>query len=163
MPARHRPPKLNDGFFSWILPTIRWNQKNEIDIIGLDVFMYLRFLKFLCEYFAGLAILAVPLITFNYYAPWIAGLPIVEFLDQNPEIKNSTEAGNSTSYEELFLKLNPRLNWLTMENLQPESKWFYLYTVAAYVFSFYGYCKFMKTQLMIPQIWFLQCGSSTWN
>lgn len=105
--------------------------------------MYLRFLRFLIEFFSGLSLVAIPLIIINFFAPNFAGLPWEAELDDiskmyenftgvNP-YPNMTEYKNTSS--------NPLLSWLTVENVHPDSDLWYLYMVASYAFSIFAFCK----------------------
>ena len=110
--------------------------------------MYLRFLRFLCVYFIGLTVVAIPLIVFNFFAPNFAGLPWENVSDEpgffspSPST-NDSFIGNSTYSNS---SSNPRLDWLTMQNLNPNSSWFYLYTAAAFFYSFLAY-------YLLAQMW----------
>lgn len=83
--------------------------------------MFLRFVHLCWKFFAGIIIITIPLIIFNSFAPQITNTP-----------------GASAYYENDW---NP-LSVLTMQNLNPDSPWFYLYTAIAWVFSIYAYSLF---------------------
>lgn len=84
--------------------------------------MFLRFLNFLVKLYGGILLVAIPLIFFNFYAPSITGM---DGIVKQSDVKRLTAT--------------TQLSVLTMQNLNPESKWFYLYTALAWVVSLYSY------------------------
>ncbi|KAL9936188.1 hypothetical protein V8E36_005030 [Tilletia maclaganii] len=61
-----RPPKVEDGFFSWIPPLLKCHEADLLPIIGLDAITFLRFLR-MCRYLtlALGALMAIVLIPIN--------------------------------------------------------------------------------------------------
>lgn len=148
-------PTLKKKPSAWLIPIIKWDEKKELDHLGLDAYMYLRFLRFLSVYFIGLSLVAVPLIVFNFFAPNFAGLPWENVLDEPGVLSSSATADNNSTYSNATS--NPRLDWLTMQNLHPNSSWFYLYTAAAFYYSFLAYYLMLRMWLEYIQLrrqWF---------
>ncbi|KAK0548806.1 hypothetical protein OC845_003425 [Tilletia horrida] len=75
------PPKLDDGFFSWLPPMFRYHEKELLPIIGLDAVTFLRFLR-MCRYLTtalgiGMAVVLIPInIAYNAKNPSTSRDPI---------------------------------------------------------------------------------------
>ncbi|KAG9000852.1 hypothetical protein FRB94_005130 [Tulasnella sp. JGI-2019a] len=52
------PPKINDGFFSWVSPLISMKEPELLDKIGLDAVAFLRFLRLMRWLFLGISCLS---------------------------------------------------------------------------------------------------------
>jgi hypothetical protein len=119
----YNPKNITSVKKNWILDIFSWKESADGLEIGLDAYMYLRFLKFLCQLFLAMSVLAIPLTIFNAYSYMIVSDEVYK------------ENANVTA----TLLLDPQLSLLAMGNFPLESRWFYLYTVVTYVISFLAY------------------------
>ncbi|KAH7102259.1 DUF221-domain-containing protein [Auriculariales sp. MPI-PUGE-AT-0066] len=53
------PPKISDGFFSWLPPLIHTKEPELLDKVGLDAITFLRFLRMMRWLFFGLSLVLV--------------------------------------------------------------------------------------------------------
>ncbi|KAF9278686.1 hypothetical protein BGZ68_008415 [Mortierella alpina] len=57
-----RSPELPPGVFSWITASFKVKDTELLQKVGLDAYMYLRFLRMNAMFFAGCVLLAIPII-----------------------------------------------------------------------------------------------------
>jgi hypothetical protein len=53
-----QPPKISDGFFSWLSPLMHTKEPELLDKVGLDAVTFLRFLRMLRWLFLGVSLLS---------------------------------------------------------------------------------------------------------
>ncbi|EJD40396.1 DUF221-domain-containing protein [Auricularia subglabra TFB-10046 SS5] len=59
---KQKPPKISDGFFSWLPPLIHTKEPELLDKIGLDATTFLRFLRLMRWLFLGISLLLVAMV-----------------------------------------------------------------------------------------------------
>ncbi|KAG0085312.1 hypothetical protein BGZ93_000744 [Podila epicladia] len=62
VPAEVRSPVLPMGIFSWVTSSFRVTDNELLDRIGLDAYMYLRFLRMSAMLFGGFTLIAIPIL-----------------------------------------------------------------------------------------------------
>jgi hypothetical protein len=129
MEESKKPPALSIRKFAWAWPAFKTNEMDMIDKIGMDSIMFLRFILTCFKFFAGALVVAIPLTIFNFYAKDIDKPPRV-ILAKGQKLKEIVKSSLLT---------------LTMENLQAESRYFYIYSICTVVLSFYAYLLFYWT------------------
>jgi calcium permeable stress-gated cation channel len=59
---RRRPEPLPPGLFAWVLPVLKVSDEEVIKRIGLDSYMFLRFMKMCTILFATFSIIGLPVL-----------------------------------------------------------------------------------------------------
>ncbi|KAG0034795.1 hypothetical protein BGZ81_003199 [Podila clonocystis] len=62
VPAEVRSPVLPTGIFSWVTSSFKVTDNELLDRIGLDAYMYLRFLRMSAILFGGFTLIAIPIL-----------------------------------------------------------------------------------------------------
>ncbi|KAJ6261388.1 hypothetical protein Dda_4058 [Drechslerella dactyloides] len=63
--AKHAPPPIDNGYFSWLIPVFKCREEDLWDKLGLDAIVFLRFLRLLRNLFAVLSLLCLVMIVVN--------------------------------------------------------------------------------------------------
>jgi hypothetical protein len=85
---QQRPPELGDGFWDWLGPLLALDERAVLASAGLDVVMYLRFVRLSSQLFAVATVLG-----------WVMLVPLMHF--EKPTAEQMTEMGvhNATGNE----------------------------------------------------------------
>lgn len=118
-----KPPLLSLKPLAWLWPAYYTSEMEMIDQIGMDAIMFLRFISTCFRFFAGALVVAIPLLIFNFNAPTVVGKPGVVDYSFGKVIASS-------------------LRFLTMENLEADSKYYYVYSFGTIIISIYAYILF---------------------
>jgi hypothetical protein len=105
---------LSPSFLAWVFSSRVLNETRNVDKIGQDAVIFLKFMRLGVELFLKLSILAIPLMLINYFAPKIMNTPDIT-------------------------RTIPALTLLTMGNIQKGSGLFYLHTLYTYISSFMAF------------------------
>ncbi|KAN0061279.1 hypothetical protein ACQY0O_006125 [Thecaphora frezii] len=120
------PPKVDDGFFSWISPVVRYQEHDLLPLIGLDGVTFLRFLRMMRWMLTTLAVvLSMVLMT----------------LDVIYNVNHSDTASTN------------KLNWINMSNVHGSYLWghvamSYVATGIALGFVWYHYREMVRLRWM---------------
>jgi hypothetical protein len=123
---------LSPSFLAWVFSYRVLNETRNVDKIGQDAVIFLKFMKLGVALFFKLSIIAIPLMLINYFAPRIMNTPDIT-------------------------RTIPALTLLTMGNIQRGSGLFYLHTLYTYVTSFmafYGMYQIWQFYLPMRQAYF---------
>lgn len=123
-----KPPLLSIKPLAWLWPAFYTCEMDMIDQIGMDAIMFLRFISICFRFFAVALVVAIPLLIFNFNAAQIDGKSGV----------------TDYSFKQVFAS---SLRFLTMENLEADSRYYYVYSFATLFLSILAYVLFYWTWL----------------
>ncbi|TPX38346.1 hypothetical protein SmJEL517_g00176 [Synchytrium microbalum] len=127
-PDEKKPRKLGKFPLAWVVRAFTDNETKDVNKIGMDAVMYLRFVRLCAHVFLTFTILGIPLMGFYYHSPDFAGAPLHS---------NVNGQGGITFGSINFIP--PSLNQLTLANLNQNSPFLWLPAAAAWIFSFILY------------------------
>jgi hypothetical protein len=67
LPDYKKPPKLGAAFLDWT-HVLKLNDLDQVEKLGMDAVMFLRFCRFLALYFTYLLVIALPLLLLHYFS-----------------------------------------------------------------------------------------------
>lgn len=114
---KKKPEPLGTDPLAWIKPILNLSEAELVDKLGLDAVMFLKFVAFGVRFFVLASLLCVPLMVIYDFAP---------SLDKYKDVIQSD-------------LVNPSLQAISMQNLNPGSNLLYIPAVLAWILTFFAF------------------------